>query len=229
MLMEILLSSILFLGILVIYLLFRLRGTIKILKTIKNIEKSKELPKKVKSVEKKVINVLNETAEKLQCNVEEVPSKTNDLLKIIEDYKSESEKINSKLKSINKKLVGVLTDKIKNNSYVLNGCECFFDYFENIEEEVIKKICINFTKNDNSVVFLLSYDESMFIIVASSDNIADKGFDAKKIAKKIANKFNVKYGGKKSFAMLKNDKIDSNVDIFSFAKGIIEKEIKELF
>lgn len=222
-----LLSSWIFiLCLIIVYLLIKLAGVLKILKTMKSLEEKYYIPKKDDFIEKKYFELLNKTANILQCSMEDIPKKINIILEKIETYKSESNRYILEIKKQKDILVKLTVENLKKNPYKFNEFNCFFkkNQFGDIED--IKKICSYLTKEPGSVVCLINI-ECTFMIIVSSEDVTKNGFNAEKVAESITKITGGSRGGKKSFVMIKIDKIE-NIDIFQLAKDTILKELEEI-
>lgn len=220
-----LLSLIFALCLMIVYLLIKLAGVLKILKAMKSLEGKCDITKKDDFIEKNYWQLLNETADMLQCSVEDIPKKINIILKKTEEYKCELDKHLLETKKQKNILVKLIAEDLKKNPYKFNAFNCFFKKIEFGDIEDTKKICSHLTKEPTSVCLLLNI-ECTFVIVASSEDITKKGFDSEKIAENITKIAGGTSGGKKSFVMIKIDKMKENIDIFQLAKDIILKELE---
>ncbi|MCK4365206.1 MAG: hypothetical protein KAW45_04095 [Thermoplasmatales archaeon] len=211
--------------LIIIYLSFRLYGVLRILKTVRTLEKNKAIPKDNKYTKKSYLDLINETATIVGSNVENVPEKTKETVEKAERYKSESEKLKVSTKELKKEIIKITIENLKKNLHNFKDCNCYFEKINYCEEDDLREICAALTEDDGAVLFLVKDKKEFFSIICASDDLVEKGFDSEKIAEDIAKKINGKSGGKKSFAMIKGDTIDDDFDVFSYGKDLILKEL----
>jgi alanyl-tRNA synthetase len=224
----ILMFAITLLALVIIYLTIRLKSILNILKNLNDIEEDKDIPIDAE-VEKKHLDILNETAKIFDTRVENVPKKASNLINKLECNQNKVLSLSEKNKEIKNGVAELIAENIEKNPFKLDGINCYYKKFDVFnDEEILKETCIYLTKNKNRVILLYFLEKQFFLIVACSADISDKGFDCSRVVQKLGEKTEGGLGGGKSFAMFKKNDSNLDFDILSLCKSFIKEEIEQM-
>jgi len=163
--------------------------------------------------------ILNNSAEKLQCSV-------NDMYFSLSKLLEENHDLENQLVQLNKEKASNDYETAIKSVILQEGISILKMQFECISINIIRELADKFRKDFNNGIAIFSNTEAnnkVQLIVAVSDGLTKQGFHAGNIARKIANKIGGSGGGRPQLAQAGGKDIGKLKQVFDNINEFIKK------